>query len=143
MITFPGFLSAEELDLLCHTCASKLYSGYRTDRGYFYIPVSPIPAVLAPLHRRAAMALGMPPNDCFFLVYSNAEAAAPHVDSGRVRRLIALLEDADGGSGELVIGGRPASLAVGDAVVFSPEAEVHEVTAVTGRRVVWSVGVRR
>lgn len=143
MQRLPGFLIADDLELLRATCASFMHrsTAYQTDRGAFYVPVDPIPASLLPLRARAELALGAPPNDCFFLIYGPHDAATPHLDARRTIRLIALLTGADQG-GELIISGAPAQLEVGDAVVFSPETEVHEVTAVTGRRVVWSMGVR-
>ena len=42
--------------------------------------------------------------------------------------------------GELLIDGELVTLAVGDAVLFHPDAEVHEVTKVGGPRLLFSVG---
>jgi predicted 2-oxoglutarate/Fe(II)-dependent dioxygenase YbiX len=42
--------------------------------------------------------------------------------------------------GELFVAGVRVDLAVGDAVLFSPDRETHEVTAVGGSRSLFSVG---
>lgn len=135
-----GFLSPTDLVVL-RAAAVKLY-GYRTDRGYTYVPVDPVPLAMQALHLRARVELPAQGQvDCFFLRYTNGQAAALHTDPGRHARLIALV-DAPTGGGELIIAGEPARLHEGDAVVFDPAEEEHEVTPVTGHRLVWSVGVR-
>ena len=50
-----------------------------------------------------------------------------------------MLEHAARG-GELFVDGAKIELAVGDAVLFFPDQEVHEVTIVSGQRLMFSVG---
>ena len=139
------FLSVDDVSRLLRTCRLLERSGafYRTDRGYAF--ASALNArVLAPLRDRARLVLPQGVRyDSFFLRYETGVRAAAHVDPpGRIARLIALVREPDAG-GDLVIAGQLADLHEGDAVVFEPSKEEHEVTQVTGERIVWSVGSMR
>lgn len=95
---------------------------------------------------RALARLGTPYEDrwdAYLIRYRDGAYIPPHVDQAqhdrRHRRLNAMLVQASGG-GELRIGGAPVALDVGDAVVFYPDREVHEVATVSGTRLLFSVG---
>jgi Rps23 Pro-64 3,4-dihydroxylase Tpa1-like proline 4-hydroxylase len=81
--------------------------------------------------------------DAYFIRYLDGAYIPPHTDPaehGRThRRINAVLAQAASG-GELRIGGETIALRVGDAVVFSPDRDVHEVTRVRGPRLLFSVG---
>lgn len=136
----PGFLTASELTLL-RGLRHELH-GYKTDFGHVFIKIAPIPSTLEQLVARARRQLTADgATDCFFLHYQHGDATKAHVDRGRLARLIALVDAPESG-GELIVSGERANLREGDAVVFCPATDVHEVTPVVGSRLVWSVGIR-
>lgn len=99
-----------------------------------------------PLVARALAELGTPFGDywdVYLIRYRDGAHVRDHVDPAehgrRHRRLNAMLALPRAG-GELWIDGVLVELAVGDAVVFEPDREVHRVTPVDGTRLVYSVG---
>ncbi len=101
---------------------------------------------VATLVTRALALIGTPFEDywdVYFIRYLDGAYIPPHTDPaqhGRThRRLNAVLAQAPSG-GELLIGGVQLELAVGDAVLFCPDREVHEVSRVVGPRLLFSVG---
>ena len=105
-------------------------------------PAAPLPAIT-----RALSHLGTPHEqlwDAYLIRYRDGAYVPPHIDPAepgrRHRRLNAMLSQATGG-GALRIGGALVALSPGDAVVFYSDQEVHEVTRVTGTRLLFSVGV--
>jgi hypothetical protein len=144
MHLLPGFLASNDLTALreLHATISAAGHLHQNARGYAYSAVHPIPTAILPLYTRARDQLGASAGrgNCFFLTYENSTGIAPHTDTGRALRLIALVEAGSGG--ELIIDGDPVELHVGDAVVFRPGVDGHRITPVTDQRVIWSVGSR-
>ncbi len=102
--------------------------------------------VSPPAVARAFAHLGTPYEqswDAYLIRYRDGAHIPPHVDPAqhgrRHRRLNALITQATGG-GELRIGGALIALDPGDAVLFYPDLEVHEVAPVVGTRLLFSVG---
>ena len=101
---------------------------------------------LPPAIARALAQLGTPYEqrwDAYLIRYRDGAYVPPHIDPAqhgrRHRRLNAMVVQAAGG-GELRIGGALVALEPGDAVVFYPDQEVHEVAPVAGTRLLLSVG---
>ena len=98
------------------------------------------------LIERALARIGTPYEDywdVYLIRYRDGSHIPPHTDDAqhgrRHRRLNALLERATAG-GELTIAGARIELAIGDAVLFEPDREVHDVARVVGSRLLFSVG---
>lgn len=141
------FLSpAEVIELQAMAAAAT--DGWAPGRqatGYDILPLRarlPGSLVLA----RALAKIGTPFEDywdAYFIRYLEGARIPPHVDPAlhgkHHRRLNAVLTQAASG-GELFVAGVRVDLAVGDAVLFSPDRETHEVTAVGGSRLLLSVG---
>ena len=81
--------------------------------------------------------------DAWLLRYPDGAHIAPHTDPAREGhrhvRLNALLKAPEGG-GELTVDGQKVALEVGDAIVFAPDVQPHEVSRVTGERLLFSLG---
>ena len=99
-----------------------------------------------PLVERALAQIGTPYEDywdAYLIRYLDGAHVPDHVDAAqdgkRHRRLNAVLAQPTAG-GELRIGGDLVELAVGDAVLFDPDRQVHRVSPVVGMRLVFSVG---
>ncbi len=114
-----------------------------TGSGY---DILPLPRVHVGAIERALARIGTPYEDCwdvYLICYGNGSYIPLHTDDAqhgrRHRRLNALLERATAG-GELTIAGARIDLAIGDAVLFEPDREVHEVAHVVGSRLLFSVG---
>jgi predicted 2-oxoglutarate/Fe(II)-dependent dioxygenase YbiX len=144
----PGFLSAVEIAALRDRAGTAAgWAAGRQGTGYDILPLKQVlPGGAGTLVGRALGALGTPFEDywdVYLIRYLEGSHIARHVDDAqhgkRHRRINAVLTSADGG-GELWIDGRRIELAVGDAVRFYPDREIHEVTPVVGTRVVFSVG---
>jgi len=142
-----GFLSPTEVaELSARARAADGWTAGRQHTGYDILPLRPALAATSELVARALAQLGTPFEDywdVYFIRYDDGAHIPPHTDAAqhgkRHRRLNAVLTQAPAG-GELLIDGVRIDLAVGDAVLFHPDAEVHEVTKVGGPRLLFSVG---
>jgi hypothetical protein len=148
----PGFLSASEVAALRALADAPVADpdGWRPGRqhsGYDILPLkTTLPAELGGALDRALAAIGTPVGDLwdvYLIRYAHGAHIPPHVDPAepgkRHRRINAVLTPAARG-GELVIDDRPIALAVGDAVRFFSDREVHAVSRVEGARLLFSVG---
>lgn len=82
--------------------------------------------------------------DVFLIRYKDGAYIPSHKDEAalfgkRHRRLNALIKAPEAG-GELHIENKLIALNEGDAVLFSPDEEVHDVSPCRGLRLMWSVG---
>lgn len=142
-----AFLSPDEIaDLRARAAGAEGWTPGRQHTGYDIVALREELARTQPLVARALAAIGTPFEDywdAYFIRYADGAGIPPHVDEARHgrrhRRLNAVLEQAPAG-GELVIDGRAIELGVGDAVLFEPGVEVHEVHRVAGSRLLFSVG---
>ncbi|MDB4964001.1 MAG: hypothetical protein JWP01_4000 [Myxococcales bacterium] len=144
-----GFLSPVEVAELRAQAEDPTRDGWRAGRqhtGYDILPLRPVMSASSPLVARALAQIGTPFEDywdVYFIRYLDGAHIPPHTDEAqhgkRHRRINAVLTQAARG-GELFIDGRPVELAVGDAVLFHPDSEIHEVTKVGGPRLLFSVG---
>ena len=143
-----GFLTASELtELRALATAPDGWTAGRQGTGYDIFPLKTIlPATPGTLVSRALAQLGTPFEDywdVYLIRYRDGSHIAKHVDDAqhgkRHRRINAVLTAARRG-GELWIDGGRVELAVGDAVRFYPDRELHEVTPVVGTRLLFSVG---
>ena len=151
----PGFLSAHEVTALRALADAPVASmdsgdGWRPGRqhsGYDILPLkTTLPDELRGALDRALAAIGAPVGDLwdvYLIRYAHGAHIPPHVDPAepgkRHRRINAVLTPATRG-GELVIDAQPIALAVGDAVRFFSDREVHAVSRVEGARLLFSVG---
>jgi 2OG-Fe(II) oxygenase superfamily len=144
----PAFLSALEItELRDRATATDGWTAGRQGTGYDILPLKHVlPAGPGTLITRSLAQLGTPFEDywdVYLIRYRDGSHIARHVDDAqhgkRHRRINAVLTPAAGG-GELWIDGRQIGLAIGDAVRFYPDREVHEVSRVVGTRLVFSVG---
>lgn len=83
--------------------------------------------------------------DLFLIRYPDGSYIPPHKDQAEIfgqrhQRLNALLKAPDSG-GQLRISGDDVHLEIGDAVLFFPDEEEHEVTKVQGERLLLSSGL--
>ncbi len=141
----PGFLSSDEIVELCAHAASDGWTAGRQGTGYDILPLRDV-AAFSTLVARGLSKLGTPFEDywdTYLIRYQDGSSIPPHTDAARHgrrhRRINAVLEQATSG-GELYVDGAKIELAVGDAVLFFPDQEVHAVTVVSGRRLLFSVG---
>jgi hypothetical protein len=142
-----AFLSADEVAELC--ARARAGDGWKPGRqhtGYDILPLREVMGREAPIVARGLARVGTPFEDywdVYFIRYADGASIPPHTDPaqhGRThRRINAVLAQAERG-GELVVGGEQIALQVGDAVLFSPDREVHEVSTVHGVRLLFSVG---
>lgn len=144
----PAFLSEREVaELRERSTAAHGWTPGRQQTGYEILPLKlALPAGPGSLIARALGQLGTPFEDywdVYLIRYRDGTHITKHVDDAqhgkRHRRINAVLTAAAGG-GELWIDGGRIELAVGDAVRFYPDREVHEVTRVVGTRLLFSVG---
>jgi hypothetical protein len=141
-----SFLSDDEVAALRALAVTP--DGWKPGRqhsGYDILPLRGRLDVEA-LAGRALAQIGTPFEDywdVYLIRYADGAHIPPHVDEAqhgkRHRRINAVLTAADAG-GELWIDGAKIDLAVGDAVRFYSDREVHEVTQVRGSRLLFSVG---
>ncbi len=142
-----GFLSPGEVAELCERArTADGWTAGRQHTGYDILPLRPELPATSTLVARALAQLGTPFEDywdVYFIRYTDGAHIPPHTDAAqhgkRHRRINAVLTQAPVG-GELLIDGARIELAVGDAVLFHPDTEVHEVTKVGGPRLLFSVG---
>jgi predicted 2-oxoglutarate/Fe(II)-dependent dioxygenase YbiX len=143
-----AFLSAAEVaELRAH--ADRATTGWKPGRqqtGYDILALRDVMDRDAPLVARGLARIGVPFEDywdVYFIRYEDGAYIPPHTDPaehGRIhRRINAVLLQGTGG-GDLHVGGAKIELAVGDAVLFSPSSEIHEVSTVHGPRLLFSVG---
>lgn len=139
----PAFLFASEISGLR---AREVDTGWKPGRQGTGYDVLALPRVREPLVVRALARIGTPFEhywDVYLIRYADGSHIPPHRDEAqhgrRHRRLNALLAAPRAG-GVLSIDGTRIDLAIGDAVVFDPDRETHEVTRVAGTRVMFSVG---
>jgi len=143
-----GFLSPDEVAAL-RAQANATTDGWTPGRqhtGYDILPLRSVMDRTAPLVARGLAKVGTPFQDywdVYFIRYLDGAYIPPHTDPaehGKThRRINAVLTQAERG-GELIVAGIKIDLAVGDAVLFSPSAEEHEVSTVHGPRLLFSVG---
>jgi predicted 2-oxoglutarate/Fe(II)-dependent dioxygenase YbiX len=144
----PAFLSVSEVaELRGRAAAADGWTPGRQATGYEILPLKLVlPAQPGSLIARSLGQLGTPFEDywdVYVIRYRDGTHITRHVDDAqhgkRHRRINAVLTAAEAG-GELWIDGARIELAVGDAVRFYPDREVHEVTRVVRTRLVFSVG---
>ena len=143
-----SFLSSAEVTEL-RARAESATTGWKAGRqhtGYDILPLRDVMDRASPLVARGLAKVGVPFEDywdVYFIRYEDGAYIPPHTDPaehGRThRRINAVLTQAASG-GELFVGGAKIDLEVGDAVLFSPSGEVHEVSKVHGPRLLFSVG---
>lgn len=142
-----AFLSGDEIEELRGRAHGDGWKAGRQATGYDILPLrGALPEGDGSLIARALAQLGTPFGDywdVYLIRYRDGSHIPPHVDDAqhgkRHRRINAVLTPATGG-GELWIDGARIDLAVGDAVRFFPDREVHAVTQVSGTRLLFSVG---
>ncbi|MDX2087166.1 MAG: 2OG-Fe(II) oxygenase [Kofleriaceae bacterium] len=142
------FSSDEVADLRARAAAAS--SGWTPGRqhtGYDILPLRDAMPIGHPYVARALALIGTPFEDywdVYFIRYQPGAHIPPHIDAAqhgrRHRRLNAVLQDDPSGGGILFIDGIKVELGVGDAVLFSPDTEVHEVSRVDQPRLLFSVG---
>lgn len=144
----PAFLTDEEVESLRARALTKDgWTPGRQHTGYDILALkSALPHTPGSLVARALATLGTPFEDywdVYLIRYQDGAHIPPHVDAAqhgkRHRRLNAVLTSARDG-GELWVDGVAVPLAVGDAVRFYSDREVHAVTRVGGERLLFSVG---
>lgn len=143
----PAFLSAVEIaELRARAAVADGWTPGRQGTGYDILPLKQVLPGAGTLVTRSLARLGTPFEDywdVYLIRYLEGSHIARHVDDAqhgkRHRRINALVTPPAGG-GALWIDGRLIELAVGDAVRFYPDREVHEVTPVVGSRLLFSVG---
>jgi len=144
----PGFLSHPEIaELRERAAGADGWTAGRQGSGYDILPLKQVlPAGPDSLIARSLALLGTPYQDywdAYLIRYRDGSYITEHVDDAqhgkRHRRINAVLTPASAG-GELRIDGAPIALAVGDAVRFYPDCEVHAVSPVSGTRLLFSVG---
>jgi len=143
----PGFLDAREVAELVALGTASGWTAGRQGTGYDKLELRTVlPADPGSLIARALAHVGTPFGDfwdVYLIRYLAGSHIPPHTDPAqhgrRHHRLNAMLVPADGG-GELRVDGVPVELATGDAIVFAPDREVHEVSPVVGSRLLFSVG---
>ncbi len=141
MTILPQFLSPADIAELLARDTGDGWKPGRQGTGYDILPLA-----RDALAYRALAHVGTPFEDywdVYLIRYRDGSHIPPHTDDAqhgrRHRRLNALLTAPRAG-GELWIAGARVSLAVGDAVVFEPDRDVHSVTRVDGERLLFSVG---
>jgi Rps23 Pro-64 3,4-dihydroxylase Tpa1-like proline 4-hydroxylase len=144
----PAFLSSAEVTELT-ALARAATTGWTPGRQHTGYDILPLRATMPKDSRfvaRALARLGEPFEDywdVYFIRYEDGAYIPPHTDPAQHdrhhRRINAVLTRAATG-GELRVGGTAIALAIGDAVLFSPDREVHEVSKVGGPRLLFSVG---
>ena len=140
-----AFLSPLEIAELVALADRGSWLAGRQGTGYENLPLRDV-LVAHPVVERAIALLGTPLDDqwdVYLLRYLDGAHVPDHVDPARPgtrhRRINAILTPPTRG-GELRIDGALVELSVGDAVVFDPDRERHEVSPVIGTRIVFSVG---
>ena len=144
-ILVQAFLSPAEVAELCALAATSVgWTSGRQGTGYHVLPIKQ--TFTGPAVARALAQLGSPFEDywdVYLIRYVDGAYVPVHLDPAhhgkRHRRINALLGRAASG-GALRIGGGAIELELGDAVVFYPDEEAHEVSPVTGTRLLFSVG---
>jgi Rps23 Pro-64 3,4-dihydroxylase Tpa1-like proline 4-hydroxylase len=138
-----GFLTPDEVSALRARQHDDSWKPGRQGTGY---DILPLPRARDGAIERALARIGTPYEDywdVYLIRYRDGSHIPPHTDEAqhgrRHRRLNALLERATAG-GELTIAGARFELTIGDAVLFEPDREVHEVARVVGSRLLFSVG---
>lgn len=147
--TLPGFLSVDERAALAALAAmpERAWTEGRQETGYFRSAVDATGPLLAALRDRSLAALGVDraaPHDVWLLRYPAGASIPPHVDPapqvGRGHHRLNAVIVAPRAGGVLSLDGVPCPLAAGDAVVFRPDVQRHQLSPVDGERLVWSVG---
>jgi len=146
-VVLRGFLDVDEVASLCALATPK--DGWRAGRqgtGYDTLPLRDAMPRDHALVARALAELGTPFEDywdVYLIRYLDGAHIPEHTDAAqhgkRHRRINAVLAQPTAG-GALHIDGTLVELAIGDAVLFEPDREVHHVTPVVGTRLLFSVG---
>lgn len=142
-----GLLSPTEVtELSARALTAAGWTAGRQHTGYDILPLRPELTLTSPPVARGLAYIGTPFEDywdVYFIRYRDGAHIPPHIDAAqhgkRHRRINAVLTQAPSG-GELVIDGAIVALTAGDAVLFHPDTEIHEVTKVGGARLLFSVG---
>lgn len=145
MERIPAFLAPDEVATFRALAdAPHGWVAGRQGTGYENLPLRGV--VEHPAIARALARIGTPYQeywDAYIIRYTDGAHIPDHVDPAqharRHRRLNALLA-APASGGDLAIDNVLVALAVGDAVLFEPDREVHRVSRVDGTRFVFSVG---
>jgi predicted 2-oxoglutarate/Fe(II)-dependent dioxygenase YbiX len=141
MIVLPAFLSAAEIAELLARDTGDGWKPGRQGTGYDTLPLA-----RDALAYRALAHVGTPFEDywdVYLIRYRDGSHIPPHTDAaqhGRQHRRLNALLVAPQRGGELRIAGARVDLAIGDAVVFEPDRDQHQVSTVVGERVLFSVG---
>lgn len=142
MYLLKRFLDEEDIRDLLQVWEDERAFGWnlhRAEKNYRFAP-----CLGAPIHLSQRAFAILPQKDelryedSFFIHYGNGGMTRPHKDARSGLRLNALLLAPKFGA--LVINNREVPMEVGDAVVFEPNIEEHQVTTVKGERLIWSVG---
>jgi hypothetical protein len=146
----PRFAREATLTELVKLAVREGWQSGRQGTGYGKLALEEraLPALAKLLLAQSLLEVGEPPEgywDCYLLRYPVGTRVPPHVDpplqEGLVHVRMNLLVAAADEGGSLLLAGDEVPLEPGDAVVFRPDRDVHEVTPVMrGERLVWSVG---
>jgi hypothetical protein len=146
----PNFIPKREIKALQYLIGMMRDEPGRLATGYRKAPILPGTTLMGcnldGLRHRALNVLGTSEDqehDCYLIRYDKGAFIPSHFDSAPTgaehHRLNALVEAGDGG--DLMVSGKLVALKLGDAYVFRPDAEEHEVKRVRrGRRLIFSVG---
>ena len=144
-----SFLTAAELATLRDVARAStlVWSEGRQETGYYRAAVDAAALGLDALLDRSLAALGVDraaPHDVWLLRYPHGASIPPHVDpspkDGQGHHRLNAVVVAPRAGGVLTLDGAPCPLGAGDAVVFRPDVQRHQLSAVDGERLVWSVG---
>lgn len=141
----PNFLTSDQVEALIWLAGENVFSPGRQETGYDKTPVPK--DLFINLKNRSLEALGLTANssyDCYIVRYIEGAFIPPHLDDAPLatqhHRINALIQRANKG-GELFINNEAVSLALGDAYIFRPDTEIHEVyPVIKGTRLIWTLG---
>lgn len=146
MRVLAGFLTEDERRSLAPFMDHDGYEPGRQGTGYDKLAL-PLSDTTAALRKRCLETLGLPADtahDCYVVRYLKGTFIPPHKDDAPLatshHRINCVLRQCTRG-GELVVDGTTYPLTAGDAYVFRPDLELHEVTEIIdGARYIFTVG---